>query len=223
MRMLLAILACLVWAGPALARTFENCSRPQVKVADAAIGGAREIAVRAAAAVADTPEFVLWFGAFSAPHGERVRASLKAIHAALVEDDLKAVCLGGRAFDCKDGTFAFVLFDRPRTIHLCPDFFRMPAMEDARAGRGALGNGTREGTILHELSHFPFVAGTRDDCYGRGPCGDLAGRDPSRAIATADSYQYFAEDVTLAFWAVASLAALPRGPRPPLAADPGDR
>lgn len=198
MRMLLAVLACLAWGGPAPARGFENCTRAQAKVADAAIGGARAIAVRAAAAVGDSPEFVLWFGPFSAPRGERVRAALKAIHGLLVEDDLRAVCLGGRAADCKHGTFAFVLLDRPRAIHLCPDFFRMPTMEDALAGRGALGHGTREGTILHELSHFPAVAGTGDACYGRGACGELAGRDPARAVATADSYQYFAEDVTLA-------------------------
>lgn len=200
MRTILAILACLAWTGPALARGFENCSKAQVKVADAAIGGAREIVVRAAAAVGDTPEFVLWFGAYAAPRAERVRANLKAIHAILVEDELRAVCLGRREVGCKGGTYAFVLFDQPRALHLCPDFFRMPTMEDARAGRAVMDDGTREGTILHELSHFPLVAGTRDDCYGRAGCGDLAARDPARAVATADSHQYFAEDVTLEVW-----------------------
>jgi peptidyl-Lys metalloendopeptidase len=73
-------------------------------------------------------------------------------------------------------------------------------MADARAGRVAIEDGTREGTIIHELSHFPFTAGTGDECYGRTTCANMAGRDARRAIATADSYQYYAEDVTLAFW-----------------------
>ena len=50
------IAACLAWAEPAAATSFERCSRPDLKVADAAIQGAVEIAMRAAAAVGDTPE-----------------------------------------------------------------------------------------------------------------------------------------------------------------------
>jgi peptidyl-Lys metalloendopeptidase len=191
---------CFAWGGSAMAATFEHCIRPDVKVADAAIAGAVELAMRAAAAVGDTPEYVLWFGHYSASHGEEVRANLKSIHAELVAGDIKAVCLGPQEIDCKDGTYAYVIYDRPRVIHLCPSFFRMPGMEQARSGRADIEHGTREGTIIHELSHFPFIASTGDECYGRTLCANMAGRDAPRAIATADSYQYFAEDVTLTFW-----------------------
>src|SRR5688500_5448309 len=107
---LVAMVACLVAAGPAAARTFESCSSPQEKVAGAAIDGARELAIRAAAAVGDTPQFLNWFGTFSVAHGEEVRANLKAIHATLIADDLRAVCLHRRMPDCEGGTYAYILF-----------------------------------------------------------------------------------------------------------------
>lgn len=198
------IAACLACASPATAATFERCSRPDMKVADAAILGAVEIARRAAAAVGDTREYILWFGRFSVQHGEEVRTNLKAIHRELAGGELKAVCLGPQDIDCKDETYAYVLYARPRVIHLCPSFFSMPTMADAHEGRAEIEDGTREGTIIHELSHFPFTAATGDECYGRTTCLNMASRDAPRAIATADSYQYFAEDVTLAFWTFAA-------------------
>jgi peptidyl-Lys metalloendopeptidase len=195
--------AGLAWGAPACAATFEHCSRPDAKVAGAAILGAIDLAMRAAAAVGDTPEYGLWFGTFSIRNGEEVRANLKAIRKELGSEDLKAVCLGPQEIDCKEGTYAYVLYDRPRVVHLCPSFFQMPTMSDARAGQADIEDGTREGTFIHEMSHFPFTAGTGDQCYGRTTCSGLALHDPPRAIATADSYQYYAEDVMLAFWLAA--------------------
>jgi len=196
----LVLAASLVWGGPTWAATFEHCGRPEAKVAGAAIAGAVGLAVRAAAAVGDTPEYTLWFGTFSKAGGEEVRANLKAIHKELLGEEIKAVCLGPQDIDCKEETYAYILYERPHVIHLCPSFFGMPTMSDARSGRGDIEDGTREGTIVHELSHFPFTAGTGDECYGRTTCSNMAERDATRAIATADSYQYYAEDVTLAFW-----------------------
>ncbi|EYD75839.1 Extracellular protease precursor [Rubellimicrobium mesophilum DSM 19309] len=151
----------------------------------------------------DTAGYGHWFGHFTSRNGEQVRANLKAIRNELGSDDLKAVCLGPQDVDCKEGTYAFVMFERPGVVHLCPSFFEMPGMADARVGRVDIEDGTREGTFIHELSHFPFTAGTEDECYGRTTCADLATRAPPRAIAAADSYQYFAEDVTLTFWLAA--------------------
>jgi peptidyl-Lys metalloendopeptidase len=200
MRWLLALVVAVAMAGPASARVFEGCTPGEAKVAGAAVDGARELALRAAAAVGDTRHFGQWFGLFSAQHGEDVRAGLKAIHGALAADDLRVACLRRRDPSCEAGTFAFVLFQRPGAIHLCPPFFGMPVMADALAGRAPIYNGTREGTIIHEMSHFPSTAGTGDDCYGREECRDLAKRDPGAAVGTADSFQYFAEDVMLAHW-----------------------
>ena len=187
-------------AGPATGATITNCSKVQSKIAAASIDGARDLALRAAAAVGDTPTYRLWFGRFSVSHGETVRARLKAMHAGLVADQAGASCLTAGDFDCKDGAYAYVVLDQPNVIHLCPAFFLMPSMEEALNGRGRIENGTREGTIVHEFSHFPRVAGTGDDCYGRGACRALATTQADRAIGTADSFQYFAEDVTLSLW-----------------------
>jgi hypothetical protein len=197
----LALAATLAGAAPGLARSFENCSTGQVKSASAALDGALELALRASAAVADTPDYARWFGSWTRQHGEMVRANLKAIHGALKADEVKTVCLSPRDLDCKEGTFAYVIFNRPQVIHVCPSFFAMPTMADARAGRGELDHGTREGTVIHELSHFPLIAATEDHCYSRPVCDDLAEADPRRAIDNADSYQYFAEDVMLRSWA----------------------
>ncbi len=197
---ILAVAATLC-AGPVMARTFENCGVSDRKIADAAIGESLAVVLHAAAAVGDTDDYATWFGRHSASNGEEVRGALKAIHAALKEDDVTAVCLGSSDIDCKQGTYAFVLFDRPRAMHLCPSFFDMPTMRDAVAGVADLENGTREGTIVHEMSHFPAIAGTEDHCYSRSACSELAGRDPRSAIDNADSYQYFAEDAMMTWLA----------------------
>ena len=189
----------LALALPASAATFESCSKEAQKVAGSAIDEALDLALHAAAAVGDTAEYQRWFGPFSADRGERVRSNLKAVHDVLMRDELKAVCLPGNDPDCKDGTYAYVLYDRPDTIHLCPSFFRMPSMEDAMLGRGDQENGTREGIIIHEVSHFPLVAHTADECYSRTACSNMA-RDAIRAVTNADSYQYYTEDVLLLFW-----------------------
>ena len=49
-------------------------------------------------------------------------------------------------------------------------------------------------TMLHEMSHFDNVSGTRDHAYGRNACLALARRDPNRAINNADSYSYAANE-----------------------------
>lgn len=193
--------AVLVAPTAALAeRSFQRCSPPNEKAADAAIGGSLDLAARAAAAVGSTDEYLRWFGAFDRDRQEEVRANLKAIHRELHADEVRAICLHADAPDCVDGTYAYVRGERPPAIYLCPSFFAMPSLEDARVGNGDLENGTREGTIIHEMSHFPYVASTSDECYSRTECGHMA-RDAERAVINADSYQYFAEDVMLSMWA----------------------
>lgn len=195
----MALALCVAGSGGA-AETFQNCTAAQEKQASAAIDGAKEMALRAAVAVGDTRAFRQWFGTFSEPHGEAVRANLKAIHKALAADELTTVCLSARQPDCRDGTFAYVMLDRLGEVNVCPAFFRMPGIADALEGRSPIANGTREGTIIHEVSHFDEVAGTGDDCYGRAECREFALDDPAGAVRTADSHQYFAEDALLAFW-----------------------
>ena len=150
----------------------------------------------AAAAVDDTIEYERWFGKFSPSAAERVRRNLKSIAVAIRTGAVTAQC-DPVGFDaCEQSTYAFVYPNEPYLIHLCPNFFRQPVMSQLRPGTHRSDNGTRAGTIIHEISHFTIVARTEDECYSRSECGSMAERDASRAVQNADSYQYYVEDIT---------------------------
>jgi peptidyl-Lys metalloendopeptidase len=183
-------------AGSAAAQTYESCTKSQITYATAALEGAEAIVLRAAAQVGDTPAYTTWFGRYSSANAEVVRATLKGIAAALVSDQLTVVCPAIGEEDCTVSIFANVRPDSPFVVNLCPAFFRMPSMLGIVRTSSVFDTGTREGTIIHEVSHFDVVGGTDDHCYGRELCTDLARTDARRAIDNADSYQYFAEDIT---------------------------
>jgi len=48
--------------------------------------------------------------------------------------------------------------------------------------------------VIHELSHFNAVAGTKDHAYGIENTKALAISSPGYAVLNADSYEYFAEN-----------------------------
>ena len=90
------------------------------------------------------------------------------------------------AYDCTctESAFAYVFPNSPYDIYMCPTFFRSDL----------LGTDSQAGTIVHELSHFAVLAGTRDYRYGQQSVAALATEDPDRAIGNADSHEYFAEN-----------------------------
>lgn len=190
------IALALLLAGGAEARGFAGCTKAEEELAGAAVDGAIGLVTRAGAAVGDTDRFVLWFGAFSPAHGERVRATLKVIHQELAADRLRVDCEDGKDRTCWTAV-AYVTPGQSGVVNLCPSFFEMPSFAEAAAGGVDFEIGTREGVLVHELSHFPHAGGTGDECYARTTCQGLARRDPATAVDTADSYQYFAEDVTM--------------------------
>ncbi|UJR18655.1 hypothetical protein I4U23_005563 [Adineta vaga] len=53
---------------------------------------------------------------------------------------------------------------------------------------------SKAGTLIHEISHFNIVAGTKDNVYGQTGCKNLAIKNPTLAINNADSHAYFAEN-----------------------------
>lgn len=185
------------WGGAVQALTFERCDKAEMAIATDAVKGAQLLASAAAAAVGDTEDYARWFGRFSMTNAETVRSNLKAIDLTLRANAVKAVCPNVGEEDCKVDTFANVWPDQPFVVNLCPAFFDMPVMSSMRIGTPDAENGSREGTIIHELSHFIVVAGTDDECYTRTVCSNMARNDARRAIRNADSYQYFAEDVVL--------------------------
>ncbi len=189
----------MLGAGPSWAISFERCNKAQIAFATDAVDGARAIALRAAAMVGQTPEYDRWFGRFSKENSEHVRRTLKAIDRAMQSDDLVAVCPPIGQDGCMLDVFANVWPDEPYRVNLCHSFFRMPSMLGVVRTSGAFDSGTREGTLIHEVSHFEVVGGTEDFCYGRETCEAMARRDTVSAINNADNYQYFAEDITFAY------------------------
>jgi peptidyl-Lys metalloendopeptidase len=197
MRWIVIMLALAALPGAASALDFRRCDKAQIAYATAAVRGAQDLARMAGAAVGDTPTYRRWFGTFTAENGEKVRASLKAVDRALGRDELTLFCPASGESGCAVDTYANVLPNRPYFVNLCAAFFTQPTMGGVVATSAAFDSGTREGTIIHEVSHFDIVAGTDDHCYTRSICSEYAKTDPARAIDNADSLQYFAEDVVL--------------------------
>ncbi len=195
-RIMTVTLAFVLWGGAAAAEDFVGCDKDEIHVFDAALRNAKALTLKAATAVGDTPEFSRWFGPYSRPHAEEVRANLKAVVTAIRSGAVTAQCDGADMDGCEGGSYAWVYPDEPFLLHLCPPFFDLPPLTALRPGMRSSDDGTREGTIVHELTHFLRVARTEDYCYSRSECRVMASETPGRAVDNADSYQYFTEDVT---------------------------
>lgn len=193
------VVAGLIWGqGAAAQDDAPQCRDSRAAMVDAAIDQAKALAIQAAANIADTPHYARWFGPYRADHAERLRGNFKSIVQILRGGGLRATCLGARDPDCRGDVYAFVYSDDAGLIYLCPLFFTLPSLVEIADFGLRADDGTREGTIIHEISHFDRVAGTDDHCYSRDICRQMARASAARAVDNADSYQFFAEDVALA-------------------------
>lgn len=179
--------------GPA----FANCEKVEIAAIEAAITGAHDLALQAAVQIGETPEYIRWFGGYSRRNAEVLRRNFKSVYSAIRTQPITGQCLNSWESSCKGGTYAFINRARPFYINFCPPFFRLPTMIGVSPTDSAMENGTQEGTIIHELSHFEETANTDDLCYSRSECMEMARTDPVGALRNADTYQYFAEDVIL--------------------------
>lgn len=200
MRVLAVLFACLlgaqVSAQSAGMSNYPGCSKSQSISVRTAIADAKALAVVAAASVREGPHYERWFGKFSPAFSEDVRRNFKSIVRGIRTGAVTARCDPVGVGACERETYAFVYDDKPYVIHICPHYFTLPKMSDLDPDEEESNNGTRAGTIIHEISHFLVVAGTEDECYTRFRCAGMARRSAMRAVNNADSYQYFAEDVT---------------------------
>lgn len=195
MRWAIVFLVC-VCAGSVSAQTYPGCSKSQSVAIRTAIIDSKALAVVAAAAVGPTAEYERWFGRYAPGKAEVVRSNFKAIVQGIRTGLVTGRCTRNGVGACEDSTYAFVYDDEPYDIHFCNGFFDLPKMSDLDPMQQRFDNGTRAGTIIHEVSHFRIVAGTEDECYSRSDCSRMARHGTNRAVRNADSYQYFAEDVT---------------------------
>ena len=192
----LIVVFCLGWlVQPAVAQGFDGCSSAQSRIIQDALGTAKDLTLKAAVAIDDTSDYERWFGAYSRENAEEVRATLKAIVTALRGGGVTAQCETDQTDGCNAGEYAWVFPGEPYLLHLCPSFFDLPPLTASRPGTRRSVNGTLEGTIVHEVSHFVVVADTDDHCYSRPECSRMAREDARWPMENAASYQYFTEDV----------------------------
>jgi peptidyl-Lys metalloendopeptidase len=192
------VFGLVVMAGaPAQALEFRSCDKAQIAIASAAVAGAQELMRASGAAVADDDDFARWFGRYSPSRAEELRAGLKAVARALAHPDLTMFCPDLGVDGCTADVFATVYSDRHYVVNLCAAFFEQPTMAGIVVTSDAFEAGTREGTIIHEVSHFDIVAATEDHCYGRTECMDMAKTNPGLVIQNADTFQYYTEDIVL--------------------------
>ena len=180
----------------ALAQNFYQCEKPEIEGLRDALKGAHNIGLRAAVAIGETDNYHRWFGPYSKANAETARSTLKAIYTTIATGQIRVICLNTSDDGCEDDTYAFVYPDEAFVLNICPQYFELPTMISEVPGSEVLENGTREGTMIHEISHFLRVAGTDDFWYSRTTCQENARTDPRSAVRNADTYQYFAEDTT---------------------------
>ncbi|NIM14355.1 MAG: peptidase M35 [Candidatus Aminicenantes bacterium] len=165
---------------------FIGCSQTQRDTLNSALVEAREYASGALIAlqgtsVSDRPNatrYTTWFGVYSSSRYNTIINNFDKIHDALSNETITFNC------DCNENYYAYVYPNDPYKIYLCNLFWSAPLV----------GTDSKMGTIIHEISHFYVVTGTKDHAYGHANCKNLANTDPSKAIQNADSHEYFAEN-----------------------------
>lgn len=160
-----------------------NCSvsqQSQSKDGVVAAGAmADETAAYLSGAQSASPRYVTWFGKYSQANWNTAKSHYVKIKDALDTKPIKLDC------SCTNSdTFAYVYPSQPYTIYLCGAFWKAPTK----------GTDSKGGTLVHELSHFTVVAGTRDNVYGQSGAQDLARSSPAQALNNADNHEYFAEN-----------------------------
>ncbi len=183
-------------APSAWAENYLGCDKDEVRIINDAMRNAKDLTLKAASTIGETPEYERWFGTYSQVNAEAVRATLKSVVSAIRGGGVTTQCDAVGVEGCDAGTYAWVYAGQPYRMYLCPPFFNLPPLTALEPGTRRSDNGTREGTLVHELTHFNRIAGTEDYCYSRSECAEMADRNPRRAVDNADSYQYFTEDVT---------------------------
>ncbi|MEL6681237.1 MAG: M35 family metallo-endopeptidase [Pseudomonadota bacterium] len=181
---------------PAFAQAHFGCDGDEARIVTDALRSAKDLTLKAAAQVGDTPTYAKWFGEYSDANAEVVRATLKSVVTAIRSGGVTIHCKRETQTGCTDREYAWVYPHRPYEVNVCPPFFNLPHLTELNPGERRSDNGTREGTMVHEISHFLEVADTWDHCYSRSECSDMALQTPHLAIENADSFQYFTEDVT---------------------------
>jgi peptidyl-Lys metalloendopeptidase len=165
-----------------VAVNYDGCTAAQTKTIQTAFSSAIPMVSKALTALGTSgggPNFSVWFGTGNL---NTVTKVVSAVSSAFAQSRLNYKCNDPQ---CSDSTYAFVYpTDKNYVVYLCGAFWPSKAC-------GAYDS--QCGTLVHETSHFNTVGSTQDYAYGSTSCKSLAKSNPTRAIANADSYEYFCE------------------------------
>lgn len=180
--------------------SFTSCSDSQKSTVKQALADAEKGAQTALDNLqkntcSNNGNYTTWFGTCDATSYQTVTNKVSAIQTALSTKTMTFNCAPS---NCSGGTIAYVYKHSPYTVYLCSPYWN----------HGNTGYDTKAGTIVHEVSHFAVVADTSDYAYGTTACKKLATSDPSKAIANADSYEYFGETLVGGLEHVMTLLAI---------------
>ena len=172
-------------AGNYLTPGFVSCSTTRQSTLRTALSYAERISLNSRNYLNSLPStsrptdtaYRTWFGAYTSSRYSTVQSHFNNIYSAFNTKTVQFYC------DCTSSAYAYVYSNQPYKIHLCNAFWNAPMT----------GTDSKSGTLVHEMSHFSVVAGTRDYAYGQSACRSLATSNPDRAINNADSHEYFAE------------------------------
>jgi len=191
--LLLGVIFGLFFAGPAFA-DFLHCGlKQQAALIEAVKGAQLALDIAEVSIGPDNEHFETWFGPFSAKRGEFVRDRLSDIRVEMEIENLDFYCAKNGEQSCERGSYANVSPDAPFLIYICPDYFELPELANV-VDIESEEYGTRDGALVHEMTHFDVLAATEDGCYGRSQCAFFAESQPRRAYDNADAYEYFVED-----------------------------
>jgi len=126
--------------------------------------------------------YIDWFGACDTTRYNTVRTNLNAVYNGL-NANYPVDCAGS---SCSANTYAYVFpTDTTHTIYVCAVFWKVSSANCVMD--------SKPGTLIHEMSHFNNVAGTKDVTYGITNCRNLARTNPAQAITNADNYCFYTD------------------------------
>jgi len=160
---------------------YSNCSNAQQGTIAQSVQAGHAMAAEAATYLHRKtlgPRYTTWFGTPDAARSTRVGNNFVAIRDAFATKPVTVDC------GCNEAYYAYVYPNQPYKIYVCRAFWAAPLT----------GTDSKGGTLVHEMSHFTVVAGTDDWAYGQSAAAALAVEYPARAIANADSHEYFGEN-----------------------------
>jgi peptidyl-Lys metalloendopeptidase len=168
---------------------FSSCSSSQKSILNKALIAATELAddsinlIKGATVGTQSlgVHYKTWFGRYTNARYSVVTQHFNKIHDALANQQVTFDCNCASAYR---SSFAYVRRNNPYRIHVCSRFWNASLK----------GRDSKAGTLIHETSHFSVVANTNDHVYGESGVKQLAISRPDKAIANADSHEYFAED-----------------------------